>query len=190
MDRIARGVFAGMIIGLAGIISSYAPMAIAPFTFSIGILIVILNGLNLYTGKVGFLKNNFNSYCELIVMFLCNVFGAILMTFYYYFFPKTETLENILIYKNSLSPIQFFISSIFCGILIYTSVTLSKKSKNPEIISILAIGCFVIGKFSHCIADSFYLGIDGFSIRDIFCILFSAIGNGVGAKVMNFLDKE
>ena len=50
---ISKSYLAGLSIGMAGIISSYAMPAVAPFVFAIGLLIVILGDFNLYTGKIG-----------------------------------------------------------------------------------------------------------------------------------------
>lgn len=70
----------------------------------------------------------------------------------------------------------------------YTAVTLSQKSKSREIIVILAVSAFIIAKFNHSIADSFYLSIDGINLHDIVFLFYAALGNAFGAKLLHYIS--
>lgn len=185
---ISKSYFAGISIGMAGIISSYAIPAIAPFVFAIGLLIVILGDLNLYTGKIGTYPIEEKGLLDISLILIFNIVGAWAAAQYFKLYPITDSLQIALQYKNNQSFIQVFFSSIFCGILMYTAVTLSQKSKSREIIVILAVSAFIIAKFNHSIADSFYLSIDGINLHDIAFLFYAALGNAFGAKLLHYIS--
>ena len=63
------------------------------------------------------------------------------------------------------------------------TATSINKDKNI-IVVIMCVAAFIIGKFEHSIANMFYLGINGYSLKDILLILIAIIGNAIGAKIM------
>lgn len=182
---ISKSYLAGLSIGMAGIISSYAMPAIAPFVFAIGLLIVILGDFNLYTGKIGTYSIEEKGLLDISLILIFNIIGAWTAAQYFKLYPITDSLQSVLQYKNNQSLTQVFFSSIFCGILMYTAVILSQKSKLREIIIILAVGAFIIAKFNHSIADSFYLSIDGINLHDTVFLFYAALGNAFGAKLLH-----
>ena len=66
IKTICSGLLAGIIIGLGGLIFSVvmagaatvAERILAAFLFSIGLLLICIFGLNLYTGKIGYVLDN------------------------------------------------------------------------------------------------------------------------------------
>lgn len=185
---ILKSYFAGVSIGMAGIISSYATPTLSPFIFAIGLLIVILGNLSLYTGKIGTYSIEDEGILTISLVFIFNILGAWTTSLYFLIYPLTNSLIKTIQYKNSQSPIEIFCSSIFCGILMYTAVVLSQKSKNREIIIIFAVSAFIIGKFNHSIADGFYLALDGITVYDCVCLFYAALGNALGAKLLHFIS--
>ena len=89
--------------------------------------------------------------------------------------------DQIIVSKESYSLIKVFVSSIFCGVLMCVATVLNTNSN--VLIVILCVSAFILGKFPHCIADTFYLGLNGISLKDIFYILFAIMGNTIGAKL-------
>lgn len=185
---ILKSYFAGVSIGMAGIISSYATPAVSPFIFAIGLLIVILGNLSLYTGKIGTYSIEDEGILTIALVFIFNILGAWTTSLYFLIYPLTNSLIKTIQYKNSQSVIEIFCSAIFCGILMYTAVVLSQKSKNREIIIIFAVSAFVIGKFNHSIADGFYLALDGITGYDCALLFYAALGNAFGAKLLHFIS--
>lgn len=180
-----KSIFAGLCIAIAGIVSSYATLAIAPFIFSIGLILIILGELKLYTGIIG-VSNNIK---EILIVFLGNFIGAGAGALYYLSYSIPDSLLLIIQNKELLSISQLLTSSFFCGILMYTAVVLSKNKENRLFIVIFCVASFIIGKFEHSIADIFYFSINGFSLKDIINIITIAFGNMVGAKTFNFIYK-
>lgn len=180
-----KSIFAGLLIAMAGIVSSFATPAVAPFIFSVGLICIILGEMKLYTGIVG-ISNNIK---EIFIVFIGNFIGAFIGSLYFLVYSPSNYLLLIVQNKELLSISQLLISSFFCGILMYTAVSLSKDKENRFFIIILCISAFIIGKFEHSIADVFYFGINGFSFKDILFIILAAIGNALGAKSFNFIYK-
>ena len=58
-DFLIKGVYAGIMIGIGGIAFLSLENKIAgSFFFSLGLLTVCMYGMNLYTGKIGYILNN------------------------------------------------------------------------------------------------------------------------------------
>lgn len=57
MDNFIKSIYAGFMIGIGGIIYlSLDNPIIAAFLFSFGLLTIIIQQFNLFTGKIGFVK--------------------------------------------------------------------------------------------------------------------------------------
>ena len=89
--------------------------------------------------------------------------------------------DDIIVTKESYSFVYVLISSVFCGMLMCAATVLN-KNKNILVI-IMCISAFILGKFPHCIADAFYLGLNGVTISDVFYLLCTVVGNTLGAKM-------
>ena len=69
VDYLIKSIFAGVMIGIAGTVFLRVDNnIIGSFLFSIGLLVICMYGMNLYTGKVGYIFiNSFNYIYELLV---------------------------------------------------------------------------------------------------------------------------
>ena len=57
LDFFIKGIYAGIMIGIGGIAYLAIPNKIVgSFIFSIGLLTVCMYGMNLYTGKIGYME--------------------------------------------------------------------------------------------------------------------------------------
>lgn len=161
--------------------------------FTVGLYAVCVHGLNLYTGKVGYVVNESLSYClELAVIWLGNLAGtclsalAISTTRIAPVFPRAVKLCEI---KVNDSLIGLFLLGIFCGFLMFVAVDGYKTTKNP-IILFMGVAVFILCGFEHCIADMFYFSMANmWSARTVLCILVITLGNSLGGMLIPLAKK-
>ena len=79
VDYLIKSIFAGIMIGIAGTVYLRVDNNIVgSFLFSIGLLVICMYGMNLYTGKIGYIFiNSFNYIYELLV----TIIGILLVHF-------------------------------------------------------------------------------------------------------------
>ena len=170
--RNCNSIIAGLLIGLGVIINTQTqPPIIGALLFSFGLLTIIHLKLPLYTGKIGFLKDN------LVLILFFNLIG-IGLTFAAYCIANPsfyEALAAIAAVKFEKTYAQMLFGGIFCGMLIHFAV----KCKVPYLTSMAVIIFILIGA-EHCIADFPYL-LTTLSISNIgkFCMVI--LGNSIGA---------
>ena len=59
VDFLLKGIYAGLMIGIGGTVYlSVENTIIGSFLFSIGLLMICMYGMNLYTGKIGYILIN------------------------------------------------------------------------------------------------------------------------------------
>lgn len=179
-----KSIVAGILIGMAGIIS--AQYNHPEIIFPVGLICIILSGNLLYTGCIGHF-NIKEKYKALLCILLGNFVGVVLTLYYAHYYMDFILFQNIIIYKENVDIIKYFISSIFCGMLMCTATSLN-KDKNI-IVVIMCVAAFIIGKFEHSIANMFYLGINGYSLKDILLILIAIIGNAIGSKIIHPIER-
>ena len=147
--------------------------------FSIGLITVIYCSAMLYTGLIG--KSSLRDYKTILLVLFGNFIGVALMCWYVISLGNIYLFSDIIATKESYSFIYVLVSSIFCGILMCVATVLN-KNKNILVITI-CISAFILGKFPHCIADAFYLSLNGVAMSDVFYLLCAVIGNTLGAKM-------
>lgn len=185
---------AGIMIAIGGsVFLSCDVKYVGAVLFSVALLCICYLGYYLFTGKIGYLaddfsKNNIFNLCvglafNLIVTFLLGmlisfVFPALLEKAYIMCTAKLEQTFFVT-----------FIRAIFCGVLMYTAVEIFKEKKTPLGI-IFCIPVFILCGFEHSIADMFYFGASGiFEARIITFELAAVLGNTVGGLLLPVLSK-
>ena len=191
-----RAVMAGLGIAMGGIVYlSMEDQVIGAFLFAIGLYAIVLNGLFLYTGKVGYLvveKKKKEYLLILLVTWLGNLVGTALGAF-----GASNTrisgivskAESICAVKMGDNPLSIFILAVFCGILMYIAVDGYKEKGNPVIL-FLGVSVFILSGFEHCIANMFYFSLAGaWSVKAIVYLLIMTIGNSIGGILIPFVKK-
>ena len=158
---------------------------IGPVLFTLGLLGVCYMGLNLFTGKCGFLIADKIKLLDLTLILVINLISGYLIGLMY-------SITDPEIYKNAVAKVAtwdfslaFFIKSIMCGVIMYIAVLMYKKGTPLGII--FGVPLFIFCGFQHCIANIITLGVSrGFDSSIIICIL----GNFVGSLVMWYFSKD
>ena len=157
--------------------------------FTVGLFTICFFGLNLYTGKIGYLLDMPHPY-DCATIWLGNVIGCIASGAMLRFaIPSlAETAKRVTETKLTLSLPRAAVLGIFCGILMYVAV--HNYIENPHMFGkcvgvFVCIPAFIICGFEHCIANVVYftLGIKSASqlLPMIAAILTVTAANAVGA---------
>lgn len=184
---VSKSTLAGLLISLGATAFLTADNKIVgALLFSIGLTAVILLEANLYTGKIGYV----NSKAKLIsaaLILIQNLLVALVCGLIFYS-TKNNICEDLWLNKLTKSWHEFLFDSIGCGICIYLSVELYKKTGSIFVI-VLGVLVFILSGFEHCIADIFYLSASmSFDLKSILYILIAIIGNSIGSLLIRFLQ--
>ena len=184
---VSKSTLAGLLISLgATAFLTAGNKIVGALLFSIGLTAVILLEANLYTGKIGYV----NSKAKLIsaaLILIQNLLVALVCGLIFYS-TKNNICENLWLNKLTKSWHEFLFDSIGCGICIYLSVELYKKTGSIFVI-VLGVLVFILSGFEHCIADIFYLSASiSFDLKSILYILTAIIGNSIGSLLIRFLQ--
>lgn len=133
------------------------------FLFSFGLFAILHLGLNLYTGKIGYLVDNFNlEYVkELLLSLFGNTIGALFISAMIKFtrLDLYDSILKVVDLKLNDTLLSIFILSFFCGILMFLAVELFKKSESylSKILAVIfCVMIFILCGFEHCVANMFY----------------------------------
>lgn len=178
-----KAVYAGAMIGIGGIVYlSVENKVVGSLLFSFGLLTIVVQGYNLYTGKIGFVKQ-IKELPDMLIIILGNYTGTFLMAVLANAASLNIDSRKLAEMKLSKSPIQIFLLAVFCGIMMYLAIDNYNKSKN-YIFVIAPIMIFILSGFEHSVADMFYFNLaQSFQLKTFGYIGLTLLGNGVGAMV-------
>ena len=201
LSRVPAAVSAGIFISLGATVSlATENPIIGAFLFTIGLCAVLVFGADLFTGKCSYLVNSDSplSYsCYLLIVWLGNLIGcsivAVLLRSTSFLVKYQEKISELLLRKLGLPLFDVFIFGIFCGALMYIAVDGFNRCKgnNPLLGStcyVLAVVTFILCGFEHCVADMFYLLLNGSVEQEhkIFLLTVTA-GNLLGGNFLRLL---
>ncbi|MCK5867411.1 MAG: formate/nitrite transporter family protein [Mycoplasmataceae bacterium] len=176
------GILAGLYIGFGGqlylvTIASGLSKILGGIMFSVGLILVIVAGAELFTGNVTILigvlssaitkKNMLKNWS---VVYIGNLIGSVLFAWLIYqsgLLGKAGDLNDlgglavkVAEYKLGIPFVQAFIRGIFCNILVILAIIMAIMAK--DIISkifciIFPITCFVACGFEHCVANMYLI---------------------------------
>ena len=187
---------AGITIGIGGAVYlTLENKVIGAVLFGVGLYTIVLNGLFLYTGKVGYLisaKDKKAYILQLIFTWLGNLAGTALAAAA---ISATRirnlgrTAEVICKTKLADTPHSILILAVFCGILMYAAVDGFREKSNPLIL-FFCVTVFILCGFEHCIANMFYFSLAGaWSLRAVIYLLLMTLGNSVGGILLPLVKK-
>lgn len=195
LGHFIKGLYAGLMISIGGIVYlSLENPVIGSFLFSIGLLMVCMYKMNLYTGMVGYILVNPPKYIfSLIISLLGNLCATLLVGQLMRFtrlsgiVTRAIGIVNTKISDNILS---IFILSMFCGMLMYIAVNNYKTSKNEigKFIGIfMCVMTFILCGFEHCVANMFYFSVSGIlTYKVLLYLIIMILGNSFGSVVISF----
>lgn len=199
IEILIKSILAGIMIGIGGTIYlSLDNKIVGSILFAIGLFIIVVYSFNLYTGKIGYLINNFNKKYirELIITLIGNFIGAFFVGFilkytriYTMISEKAKTLADI---KLNDTLISILILSLFCGILMYLAVNTYKEVKDTGkyLAVFLGVIVFILCGFEHCIANMYYFSVSStWSLNTLLYLLVMILGNSLGGILIPLCNK-
>ncbi len=190
LDYLVKGIYAGIMIGIAGCVYLSVENHIAgSFLFALGLLTICMYGMNLYTGKIGYvLINKLDYLVELLLTLIGNFIGTfvvgklILLTRFKAIGKAAHDIGMLKLNDNLLS---IFILAFFCGILMYIAVNNHKKISGEigKYIGIfLCVMVFILCGFEHSIANMFYFSAGTlWSFKTLLYVFIMVLGNSGGS---------
>ena len=196
MKIVLKGFLAGMLISMGCVIYTMcSSKLLGSFLFSFGLFAILHLQLNLYTGKIGYLVDNFN--LEYVKELLLSLFGNTIGALFTSAMIKSTRLDlydsilKVVDLKLNDTLLSIFILSFFCGILMFLAVELFKKSESylSKILSIVfCVMIFILSGFEHCVANMFYF----FFVNNynILWLLMMVFGNTCGSLFICYLLRK
>ena len=186
-----EAVLAGISIAIGGIIYlSLDNKVIGALMFTVGLYGIVLNGLYLYTGKIGYLveQEDKKSYLGLLLTtWLGNLAGTMIAAATVSVTRIrgiSEKAAGLCDTKLADTPGSVFVLAIFCGILMYVAVDGFREKGNPLIL-FLCVSVFILSSFEHCVANMFYFAAAGaWSGKTIIYLILMTLGNSVGGMLI------
>lgn len=185
LEIVNKSIGASLLISLGNYALLKLGSPIGPIIFAFGLLGVCYMGLNLFTGKCGFLIKDKIKITDLLIILFTNLIAGYLIGLLYSTLDVTvfeAAVQKVETWDISLT---FFIKSILCGVIMYIAVYMYKKGTPLGII--FGIPLFIFCGFQHCIANIITLGIARtFDLSIVICVL----GNFIGSLIMWYGSKE
>ena len=198
MKVFTKAIASGLMIGVGvTIYLSCSNKIVGAVLFSIALFFICSFGMNLYTGKVGYiLQNRNNPNC--LVIWLGNFVGTAAAAALVRIAKPQLSLaaKELMAAKLQQSWLSICILSFFCGILMYLAV--ENYATNPSDIGktlgiFLCVTTFILSGFEHSIADIGYAAMAVSSLpeagRMIVFLAVVSVFNGVGAVMLHSLQK-
>ena len=199
IEILIKSILAGIMIGIGGTIYlSLDNKIVGSILFAIGLFIIVVYSFNLYTGKIGYLINNFNKKYirELIITLIGNFIGTFFVGFvlrytriYTSISDKAKGLVDI---KLNDTLISILILSFFCGILMYLAVNTYKEVKDigKYLAVFQGVIVFILCGFEHCIANMYYFSVSStWSLNTLLYLLVMILGNSLGGILIPLCNK-
>ena len=185
IELINKSIAAALLIGLGNYALLKLGNPIGPVIFSLGLLGVCYMGLNLFTGKCGFLFQDKIKALDLLIILIVNLIAG-------YIIGLMFSLCDTTVFDNAVAKVDtwevslaFFIKSVLCGNIMYIAVYMYRKGTPLGII--FGIPLFIFCGFQHCIANIITLGVARtFDLSLLICVL----GNFIGSLIVWYLAKD
>jgi formate/nitrite transporter FocA (FNT family) len=193
---------AGIMISFGGgVYLACESKAVGALLFSLGLTVILINGLLLFTGKTAYLLENKPSYILfLLQIWIGNILGCMGMGALIFLAKPAlaETASKLCETKLTQSPLQTIILGALCGILVYLAVDFfrsddDKKAFNKYLMVFTCVPAFILCGFEHSVADMFYFAASSthalYTGEGIVYILLVSAGNLIGAVLFHTIRK-
>jgi formate/nitrite transporter FocA (FNT family) len=185
-EFISMSVFAGLLIGIAGLVFLHVGGLGGAILFAFGLMSVTLCKALLFTGKAGYLP--YRESLQLLPMVVGNAIGC-LITAYIAHYTMNEntlsTLSTIMAARSAASWHGLIATSIGTGVIVTLALYGSRKGNYLPLL--YGVPVFIMCGLPHCIADAFYYWaaiLNGdFAWWMVLAWLWSVVGNYIGCNL-------
>ena len=179
---IKKSIAASLLIGLGNFALLKLGNPIGPVIFAFGLLGVCYLGLNLFTGKCGFLFEDKLKVKDLLIILIINLVAGFAVGLLFRVADPSiidSAVAKVATWEFSLA---FFVKSLLCGVIMYLAVKMYKTGTPLGII--FGIPLFIFCGFQHCIANVITLGV---AFDFSWSLVLAILGNFLGAIFMSFI---
>ena len=175
-DLIRLAVAASFLIGLGDFVLLKIGEPLGPFLFSFGLLGVCVLGLNLFTGKCGFLFEDRIKFLDIVLILVINlIFGYAIGVLFSVMDGSAVSAAEAKVANWDISW-GFFLKSVMCGAIMYLAVELYRRGTKLGIL--IGVPLFIFSGFQHSIANVITMGV---AVSFSWSVLLCALGNFVGS---------
>ena len=172
--RLAAG--ASLLIGLGDFALLKLGEPIGPVLFSLGLLGVCVMGLNLFTGKCGFLIEDKISVLDLVIILVVNLlFGYAIGVIFALMDESIMPAASAKVASWGFTW-GYFLKSVMCGAIMFIAVELYRRGTKLGIL--IGVPLFIFCGFQHSIANVITMGV---AMEFNLAVLLCVAGNFVGA---------
>ncbi len=199
METLKKAIAAGFMIGIGAVIYISCENKIAgALLFTVGLFTICAFGMNLFTGKIGYIFSNKNK-PNCLIIWLGNFIGAaVSMALVRIAKPDIQEKAKALMDKKlDLNHFGVIILAFFCGILMYVAVENYRANQHGfgKVIGLfLCVSVFILAGFEHSVADMCYAALAIDNIKDLpLYLLFlieATVGNSLGALAVRFATQS
>ena len=179
-------IFAGVLIGVAGLVYLRVGGLAGAVLFAFGLLCVVMCGAQLYTGKAGYLP--YRQLHRLVVMLAGNAVGCLLaacVACYCGSEALHANLDKILSARLAASWDALLVTSMGTGMIMTLAVYGARRGHYLPLL--FGVPVFIMCGLPHCVADAFYyaaaLLFGEFEVMMLWAWLWAIIGNYVGCNL-------
>lgn len=191
---LSMSVFAGLLIGVAGLVYLRVGGLAGAVLFAFGLLSVVMCRAQLFTGKAGYLP--YRESWRLVPMLLGNAIGcfmAAVIAMYVANDTVAGHLDAILSARLDASWHAIAVTSIGTGLIMTLSVYGARKGHYLPLL--FGVPVFIMCGLPHCVADAFYyslaLVLGKFEVAMLGAWFWAIVGNYIGCNLPRwFMSKE
>ncbi len=193
-EPLLGGIAAGLLIAIGGsVYLAAADKVVGAVLFSVALLCICLKGYALFTGRVGYMAEDFSpiAWLRLAFCLLGNIIGTLLSGLLVRFaLPSLgEAAEACVSAKLTVGPLPFLIRAFFCGILMYLAVS-TYKEKGTLAGIFFCVPVFILSGFEHSVADLFYFGTAlSYTGKSVLYLALAVLGNSLGGVTLPLLKR-
>ena len=181
-ELIKKSIAAALFIALGDYVLLKLGSPLGPIFFALGLLGVCYLGLNLFTGKCGFLFESKLDPLDLIIILLVNLIAGWLLGLFFRLIDPSlvePALAKLASWEFSFG---FFGKSLLCGVVMYAAVKMHKAGTPLGIL--FGVPLFIFCGFQHCIANVITLGV---AASFSWSLILAILGNFLGALFASYL---
>ncbi len=186
-------IFAGMLIGIGGLVYLRVGGVAGAVLFAFGLLCVVMCGAQLFTGKSGFLP--YRDFPKLIAMILLNAVGCAIAAFIASYCGSESlvaNLQTIIEARMSASWHKVFVTSVGTGMIMTLAVYGARQRHFLPLL--FGVPVFILCGLPHCVADAFYYVLsmfyNCFEWSLLLAWLWAIVGNYVGCNLPRWFMGE
>ena len=186
-EFLSMSVFAGLLIGIAGLVFLHVGGLGGAVLFAFGLMSVSLCKAELFTGKAGYLP--YKESLQLLPMVVANAVGCLLTAYIASYSTEdvdvATNLATIMAAREAASWDMLVVTSIGTGVIVTLALYGSRKGNYLPLL--YGVPVFIMCGLPHCIADAFYYWVailkGDFAWWMVLAWFWSVVGNYIGCNL-------